>query len=117
VGGANVAYSAFDDRCGVVPGALPDAEVFAGGTIRGNVCWAARPDDAGSLVMYDSPFLGDDADRVFFALAADGAGTPAANADPNGSVGAGLEAKAPALPCGGVGRPPGRAPAPTHRLP
>ncbi len=68
VGPSGVSYSTFEDHCGVIPSEISDAEVFTGGTISGNECWAVRSSDVGSLVMYDDPFLGNDANRKFFAL-------------------------------------------------
>jgi hypothetical protein len=68
VGSAAVSYSTFQDHCGVIPDRISSADVFTGGTITGNVCWAIRSSDAGSLVMYDDPFLGNSASKKFFAL-------------------------------------------------
>lgn len=68
VGGSAVSYSTFENSCGVIPDEISDAEVFTGGTIAGNECWEVRTSDVGSLVMYDGPFLGNDANRKFFAL-------------------------------------------------
>lgn len=67
VGASGVSYSTFENSCGVIPDELPDAEVFSGGTITGNECWAIRSSDASSLVLYDDPFLGGP-ERPFFAL-------------------------------------------------
>jgi hypothetical protein len=68
VGAGGVSYSTFEDRCGVIPNEISDAEVFTGGTVVGNECWAVRSSDVGSLVMYDDPLLGNDANHKFFAL-------------------------------------------------
>lgn len=68
VGPANVAYSTFEDRCGVIPDAISDREVFSGGTIRGNVCWQVLASDAANLLMYDDPFLADRYVTTFFRL-------------------------------------------------
>jgi Ca2+-binding RTX toxin-like protein len=68
VGSAAVSYSTFHDSCGVIPDEISDAKVFTGGTIAGNECWAVRNSDAGSLVMYDDPLLGNSATQKFFAL-------------------------------------------------
>lgn len=57
VGAGAVSYSAFEDSCGVIPDRVSDAEVFAGGTIEGNVCWSVETSDVASLVMYDDSFL------------------------------------------------------------
>lgn len=66
VGASSVAYSTFENSCGVIPDPMPDSEVFPGGTVEGNVCWEIRSTDAASLIMYDQPFLSDT--RTWFAL-------------------------------------------------
>jgi uncharacterized coiled-coil protein SlyX len=69
VGKSAVAYQGFDAYCGVIPDELPDAEVFPGGTIEGNVCWSIKTGDAKSLVMFaDSYVTFNDKDRVYFSL-------------------------------------------------
>jgi hypothetical protein len=68
VGSAALSYSTFQDSCGVIPDPISSADVFTGGTIAGNLCWAVRTSDVGSLVMYDDPFLGNSASQKFFAL-------------------------------------------------
>jgi len=55
VGAAAVSYSGFENSCGEVPDELSEAELFTGGTITGNVCWAIPSSDAASLVLYDDP--------------------------------------------------------------
>jgi Domain of unknown function (DUF4352) len=53
VGESNVAYSDFEDDCGLVPDDLPvGKDVFKGGTVSGNICWSVKTTDAGSLLMY-----------------------------------------------------------------
>jgi hypothetical protein len=68
VGASAVSYSTFNDSCGVIPNELPDSETFTGGTIIGNLCWDIRSSDAGSLVLYDNPFLGGNKPRVYLSL-------------------------------------------------
>ncbi|HLZ68703.1 MAG TPA: hypothetical protein VKV26_02220, partial [Dehalococcoidia bacterium] len=68
VGASAVAYSTFDNSCGVIPNELPDSETFTGGTISGNLCWEIRSSDAGSLVMFDNPFLAGNQSRVYLSL-------------------------------------------------
>ena len=68
VGDGGVSYSTFRNSCGVIPDDLPDPEVFTGGTIEGNGCWAIDSGDAASLVMFDDPPGFDDSDRRWFAL-------------------------------------------------
>lgn len=68
VGASAVSYSTFEDSCGVIPNELPDSETFTGGTITGNLCWDIRSADAGSLVLYDNPFLDSKQQRVYLSL-------------------------------------------------
>lgn len=67
VGTAAVAYSTFDNSCGVYPDQISSTEVFTGGTITGNVCWEVRTTDAASLLMFDDPITSVPR-RLFFAL-------------------------------------------------
>ncbi len=74
VGESLVAYGGFEDSCGVIPDDIEDSrEVFPGGTVTGNVCWAVDDGDAGSLVLIVEEALSFDADRVFMALPPPGA--------------------------------------------
>lgn len=70
VGASNIGYTTFQNECGVLPAPdlqLDDPEVFSGGSVSGwAACWQVASGDAGSLVMYYDPFLGDQ--RVWFAL-------------------------------------------------
>jgi hypothetical protein len=59
VGSAAVVYSTFENSCGVIPNELPDPQVFLGGTIEGNECWAVPASEAQSLVLVDSPITPD----------------------------------------------------------
>jgi uncharacterized coiled-coil protein SlyX len=69
VGKSAVAYQTFDASCGLIPDELPNAEVFPGGTIEGNVCWSVKTSDAKSLIMFaDSYVTFDEKDRVYFSL-------------------------------------------------
>lgn len=67
VGASAVAYSTFQNYCGVVPDQISNTEVFTGGTISGNVCWQIRSIDATSLITFDEP-LTSVPRRLFFAL-------------------------------------------------
>ena len=58
VGQSAVTYTTFNNSCGVIPDDLPDPLTFTGGSIVGNLCWEITSSDAGSLIVYDSPFLG-----------------------------------------------------------
>lgn len=78
VGDSAVAYTTYNDGCGVVPDELPDTEVFTGGTVEGNLCWSVKSSDVGSLVLFDDAYEIADEDRKFFSLAGDGDATPTA---------------------------------------
>lgn len=69
VGDSAVAYSSFEDTCGVIADELNQfAEVFPGGTQTGSLCWQVASDDVDSLVLIvDNAFSFDD-DRAFMAL-------------------------------------------------
>ena len=77
-GNSAVAYTTYNDSCGVVPDELPDTEVFTGGTVEGNLCWAVKSSDIGSLVLFDDSFGVADGDRTFFALTGGADATPTA---------------------------------------
>ncbi len=66
VGSSNVAYSTFDNSCGVIPDDLSDPDVFPGGSITGNVCWEVPTGDAATLVMFDAGQYADN--WTYFAL-------------------------------------------------
>jgi hypothetical protein len=70
VGASNVAYTTFDNSCGVLPEPnlySDDPETFVGGTVSGNAaCWEIVSGDASSLVMFYRPFLGNT--TTWFAL-------------------------------------------------
>src|SRR5690606_22550320 len=69
VGDASVAYTTYDDSCGVVPNDQFRAnELFTGGSIRFNVCWSVPSEDVDSLVMFVEPTFSFNAKPVFFAL-------------------------------------------------
>jgi Ca2+-binding RTX toxin-like protein len=66
VGSAAVVYTTFENSCGVIPEPFPETDVFTGGQVEGNVCWAVPAVEAGSLVLIDHAFLAEQ-DR-FFAM-------------------------------------------------
>ncbi|HOI69427.1 MAG TPA: hypothetical protein PLN41_06760 [Methanothrix sp.] len=66
VGASNVAYSTFENSCGVIPDELPSSEVFTGGCIEGYVGWEIRSSDANSLMMYDTPLFGSGSSQHTF---------------------------------------------------
>ena len=57
VGQSNVAYSQFQNSCGVLPDDIPvfDSyrEMFEGGTVSGFICFAVKESDIGTLVLFD----------------------------------------------------------------
>jgi len=94
VGASGVAYSTFEDSCGVIPDALSNREVFPGGTVEGNVCWEVSNGDAGSLLLFDDDFAYGDESRPFFQLLGEPAPDtpppappPPDSGDPTGSRG------------------------------
>lgn len=69
VGESSVAYTTYDDGCGVVPEGLSDApELFEGGKAEINLCWSVKSTDADSLEMFVEPSSGGKDHRVWFAL-------------------------------------------------
>lgn len=69
VGASGVAYSTYENSCGVVPDPLTTAEVFPGGAIVGNVCWQVRSSDVSSLVLYYDWYASSvKHQRLYFAL-------------------------------------------------
>lgn len=69
VGRSNVAYSTFQNSCGVIPDSFPSfTEVFDGGCIDGYIGWEIKSSDSNSLVMYDCPFSFDETERIYFSL-------------------------------------------------
>ena len=70
VGASQVAYTTFNNSCGVLPEPnlqLNDPQVFTGGTVSGNAaCWEIRSSDAASLAMFYEPLIGDQ--MTWFAL-------------------------------------------------
>ena len=68
LGLGGVAYTTFDNSCGVIPNELPDPELFTSGTIGGAVCWNIASSDADSLVlMVGAAFLSEQG-RAWFGL-------------------------------------------------
>ncbi len=69
VGDSAVAYSDFEDTCGVIPDELDTfSEVFPGGTQVGILCWQIRSEDADSLVLIVDNAFSFDQDRAYLAL-------------------------------------------------
>ena len=72
VGQSNVAYSQFENSCGVLPDDLSkfdsDREMFESGTLSGFVCFSVQSSDIGTLVMYDDGPVFSDNRRFFWSL-------------------------------------------------
>jgi hypothetical protein len=69
VGKSDVAYSDFEDSCGVIPSEFDSfKKVFSGGTITGNVCFAVKKSDVRSLLLFYEPSFSIDDTEVFFAV-------------------------------------------------
>jgi hypothetical protein len=66
VAGASQTYDQINNSCGLVPDEVQPTPVANGGVVRGNVCFAVRTSDAGSLAMYDT--LAPEASRIYVAL-------------------------------------------------
>jgi hypothetical protein len=72
VGDDSVEYS-FDAPCGVAPDGINDfAEVFPGGTVRGNLCWEVGSQAADSLVLIAESFASFDDEPVYMEMPARG---------------------------------------------
>ena len=72
VGDQAVAYTAYEATCGVVPlDQFQANELFPGGTVQFNTCWAIDSADEDSLVMFAESAFAFDAQPVFFALRQD----------------------------------------------
>ncbi len=68
VGAGAVGYS-FAAGCGVIPDEINEyAEVFPGGTVRGNMCWQVANDDAASLVLVAEPSFSFEDTKAFLEL-------------------------------------------------
>jgi hypothetical protein len=53
----------------VIPDDLPTfTEVFSGGTVIGNLCWAVAASNAASLVLIVDESLSFESHRLFFAI-------------------------------------------------
>lgn len=69
LGPSNVEYQDFSASCGVIPAELDVfTEVFQGGTITGNVCWAISTADVAELTMFVEESFTLDQDRVWLSL-------------------------------------------------
>ena len=70
VGDSSASYDQFANYCGVIPDApfLTVTELFEGGSVEFNVCWAIDSEDEDSLVMYVEDFLDFDGEPTWFSL-------------------------------------------------
>ncbi len=53
VGVSGFVYTTLDARCELRPAPLPETELLRGEAVEGELCWAVRPWDVESLVMFD----------------------------------------------------------------
>jgi len=66
VGESNVAYTTFDDSCGVVPNdPYSVSDIFTDGTVKVNYCWSVKSSDVKSLLIYGEELLNFDDEPVF----------------------------------------------------
>jgi hypothetical protein len=63
--GPSGAYDSLNNSCGLIPDDI-SLNQFANGVVRGNVCFAVRNSDVGSLLLYDSQQ--PDPARIYLAL-------------------------------------------------
>jgi hypothetical protein len=69
IGQSRIPYTTFTNSCGVIPNSFlfEGDEAYVGGSFVRNVCWAISTADAGSLVLFDRPFLAT-GDGPYFKL-------------------------------------------------
>ncbi len=80
VGTSNSSYTTFDNSCGVVPDdPFSTSELFEGGVVEFNICWAVASIDVDSLVMYVEPLFSLNDEPVWFSLGSKDEGTPPAS--------------------------------------
>jgi len=66
VGASNVAYTTYEDSCGVVPDdPFTISDIFTDGTVKVNYCWSVQTSDVKSLLIYGEVMLSFDDDPVF----------------------------------------------------
>jgi hypothetical protein len=66
VGASNVAYTTYENDCGVVPNdPYSVSDVFPGGSVKVNYCWAIKSSDAKSLLVYGTASFDFDAKPIF----------------------------------------------------
>ena len=58
LGDDRVVYTTFQHYCGVVPDELW-GEVYQGGRVQGNLCFAVGADEAGFVLIHSPDFLGE----------------------------------------------------------
>jgi hypothetical protein len=95
-------YTEFENSCGDIPesGSLVSTELFTGGTIEYNICWAIDRADAGSLAMDASSYAGNGDQKVWFSLGDPSLATPEAPATPEATPVALASARFEPLPVG-----------------
>ncbi|HWK81109.1 MAG TPA: cupredoxin domain-containing protein [Thermomicrobiales bacterium] len=104
VGDRGVAYTTFDDSCGVVPEGLNDApELFEGGEVELNLCWSVSSAEIDSLMMYVEPLLNMDDERVWFSLGGNGGATGTPTADSSARTVVKESSRKRPIPVGSIG--------------
>jgi hypothetical protein len=97
-----ISYTEFESSCGDIPesGSLVSTELFTGGTIEYNVCWAIDQADVGTLVLNASSYASDTDEEVLFSLGNASFATPEALASPAATPVALASARFEPLPVG-----------------
>lgn len=73
-------YSEFEHSCGEIPesGSVISTELFTGGKIEYNICWAIDQADVGILMLDVSSYAGNSDEEILFALGDPSLATPEA---------------------------------------
>jgi len=67
VGESNVAYTTYEDSCGVVPdNPYSVSDIFTDGVVKVNYCWSVKSSDIKSLLIYGEVLFNFDDDPIFF---------------------------------------------------
>ena len=75
IGDNRVVYTAFENRCGLIPDALGDGlgtEIFGGGRVQGNICFEIPEGEGGLLLIHEPGLFGfglGDRSRRYLRLA------------------------------------------------
>ena len=67
VSDSNVAYTTYEDDCGVVPDdPYTVSDIFPDGTVKVNYCWSVKTEDVKNLLIYAEALSASGDDPVFF---------------------------------------------------